>query len=80
MPVPIVVPDLGTDRATVSLWFVQVGETVVVGDRVVEILLPAATFDVPSPHTGTLRERLALPGDRVQAGQILGTLDPDPDD
>jgi len=80
MLVPITLTDLGTDQATVSLWFVQPGETVFVGDRIVEILIPGATFDVAAPHSGTLLERLALPGDRVQTGQILGALDPNSDD
>lgn len=79
MPVPIPLPDVGSDRARVSLWFVRPGERVYEGDRVVEVVVPGATVDVPSPATGTVRERLALPGDGVRAGQVLGTIDPDPE-
>jgi pyruvate/2-oxoglutarate dehydrogenase complex dihydrolipoamide acyltransferase (E2) component len=44
------------------------------GDRVAEVLIPGATFDVPSPATGTLGERLALPNDALTPGQVLGTI------
>ena len=78
MAVPVPLPDLGTTAATVSLWHLRPGESVYEGDRLVEILIPGATFDVPAPVTGVVRERLALPGDRVEGGQVLGTIDPEP--
>ena len=80
MPVPITLPDLGSDRAVLSLWHVRPGERVYEGDRVAEVLIPGAVVDVSAPATGTLADRLALPSDRLTAGQVLGTIDPDPDD
>ena len=80
MPVPIAMPDVGTERATVSLWFVNAGETVYAGDRIVEILIPGATFDVPAPVSGRLLDRSVFPGDSLEPGQTLGHLEPDPDD
>jgi pyruvate/2-oxoglutarate dehydrogenase complex dihydrolipoamide acyltransferase (E2) component len=80
MPVSITLPELGSDRAVLSVWYVQPGERVYEGDRVVEVVIPGATFDVPAPATGTVRDRMALPNDRVTAGQVMGTIDPDPDD
>lgn len=79
MAVPITLPDLGTDAAVFSLWHVVPGERVFEGDRVAEILLPGVVFDVAAPATGTLSGRVARPRDRVAAGQILGTITPDPD-
>ncbi len=79
MPVPITLPDLGPARAVLSLWFVRPGERVYEGDRVAEVLIPGATFDVAAPATGTIAERLALPSDPLVTGQVLGTIDPDPD-
>lgn len=75
MPVPIHVPDLGTDRARLSLWFVHPGERVHEGDRMAELLIPGATVDVSAPAAGTVLERLVLPGDPVADGQELGTLE-----
>ena len=76
---PIELPDLGSARAVLSLWYARVGDRVFAGDRVAEVLIPGATIDVPAPATGTVRDRLALPSDPLTAGQVLGTLDPDPD-
>lgn len=80
MPVPITLPELGTDHARVSLWFVRPGEHVYEGDRLLEVVIPGAVIDVPAPATGIVRERLALPNDAVQAGNVLGLLDADPED
>ncbi len=73
-PVPITVPELGSDRITFSLWHVAVGEHVTDGDRLAELLIPGATFDVPAPVTGVVAERLAQPGDSIRTGQTLGTI------
>jgi pyruvate/2-oxoglutarate dehydrogenase complex dihydrolipoamide acyltransferase (E2) component len=74
---PIALPELGSDRVTFSLWYVRPGERVFEGDRVAEILIPGATFDVPAPANGILTERLALPNDPLAAGQVLGVIRPD---
>jgi pyruvate/2-oxoglutarate dehydrogenase complex dihydrolipoamide acyltransferase (E2) component len=72
--VTITLPDLGTERATFSLWYVRPGDRVFEGDRVAEVLIPGATFDVPSPANGVLAERHALPNDQLAAGQVLGVI------
>jgi len=72
---PIQLPDLGARLATLSVWFVEPGDTVYAGDRVVEILAGGATFDVPSPATGRLVEKLALPEDSLVTGQVLGVVE-----
>jgi len=80
MTVPITMPDVGTDRAALSLWFVNPGEKVFAGDRVVEVLIPGATVDVPAPVAGRLLDRVAIVGDLLKPGQTLGHLEHDPDD
>jgi len=72
--VPIALPNLGTDRTTFSLWYVRPGDRVFEGDRVAEVLIPGATYDVPAPVNGVLVERLALPNDRLAPGQVLGLI------
>jgi pyruvate/2-oxoglutarate dehydrogenase complex dihydrolipoamide acyltransferase (E2) component len=76
MAVPVPLPDLGPAPVRISLWHLRPGEPVYEGDRLVEVLLPGATVDVPAPVSGVVRERFALPGDRVEAGQVLGTIEP----
>lgn len=75
--VPITVPELGDPRAVFSLWYVRPGDRVFEGDRVAELLIPGATFDVPAPATGRLVERSVLPNDTVTPGQVLGAIEED---
>jgi pyruvate/2-oxoglutarate dehydrogenase complex dihydrolipoamide acyltransferase (E2) component len=75
MAVPIILPNLGTPSAVLSLWFADPGDRVYEGDRLVEVLVGGATFDVASPATGWLIECVALPRDRVGSGQVLGFVE-----
>lgn len=75
MSVPILMPELGVPRATLSLWFVEEGFPVEEGDRLVEILAGAATFDVSAPASGRLVQRFAFPDDALVAGQVLGYIE-----
>ncbi|MFO0809559.1 MAG: hypothetical protein U0746_13120, partial [Gemmataceae bacterium] len=58
----------------VSVWFADPSDLVYEGDRLVEVLVGGATFDVSAPATGRLVAKLALPGDVVAPEQVLGTL------
>jgi pyruvate/2-oxoglutarate dehydrogenase complex dihydrolipoamide acyltransferase (E2) component len=77
--VPITLPELGAPQPVLSIWYVTEGERVYEGDRVVEVLIPGASFDVPAPATGVFVERLARPNERLFTGQVLGSINPDPD-
>ena len=72
MPIPL--PDLGSPRVVFSLWYVRVGDRVFGGDRVAEVRIPGATFDVAAPVDGVLAERLAQPNDSLACGQALGVI------
>lgn len=73
--VPITVPELGSARATFSLWHVRAGDRVTEGDRVAELLVPGAVIDVPAPATGALAERAAQPNDPLSVGQVIGEIE-----
>jgi pyruvate/2-oxoglutarate dehydrogenase complex dihydrolipoamide acyltransferase (E2) component len=73
--VQITLPDLGTSRIKFSLWYVQLGEMVLEGDRIAEVSIPGATYDVQAPAEGKLIERTALPNDLLAAGQVLGVIE-----
>jgi pyruvate/2-oxoglutarate dehydrogenase complex dihydrolipoamide acyltransferase (E2) component len=72
--VPVVLPDLGVESARMSVWFAEPGDAVYEGDRLVEVVVGGATFDVSSPATGRLAERFALPPDEVKPRQVLGEV------
>jgi pyruvate/2-oxoglutarate dehydrogenase complex dihydrolipoamide acyltransferase (E2) component len=71
---PIVLPDLGIQPVRLSVWFADPGDEVYEGDRLIEVLVNGATFDVPAPVTGRLTEQRALMDETVYPGQILGIL------
>jgi pyruvate/2-oxoglutarate dehydrogenase complex dihydrolipoamide acyltransferase (E2) component len=73
--IQIVLPELGTGPAILGCWFADHGEMVFAGDRLLEILVEGATFDVPAPATGKLLEKTAFPRDLVHPGQVLGVVE-----
>lgn len=72
-PPRLVVPELGAAGQTVvvSLWLVPEGSTVLEGDRVVELLVGAATIDLEAPVGGRLVRHLVEEDDVVSAGTAL---------
>jgi pyruvate/2-oxoglutarate dehydrogenase complex dihydrolipoamide acyltransferase (E2) component len=75
--VAVILPDLGIgpdEPIVVSHWFYRRGEEVWEGDRLVEVLVGAATFDVPAPASGRLTEIRCQDDDPVRPGQVLGIL------
>ncbi len=78
MPTPrvaIVLPDVGAAPVVLSAWFADPGDLVFEGDRLVEVLVGGATFDVSSPATGRLGERQARRNQRLAPGQVLGFVE-----
>jgi pyruvate/2-oxoglutarate dehydrogenase complex dihydrolipoamide acyltransferase (E2) component len=80
MPTEITLPELGAAPVWLSVWFADLGDPVYEGDRLVEVLVGGATFDVSAPATGRLAEKRALPNDRIEPGQVLGLLDVEKDE
>lgn len=73
----VILPDLGTGPdvpIVVSHWFAARGEEVWEGDRLVEVLVGPATFDVPAPASGRLAEIREHEDDRVTPGAVLGLV------
>jgi pyruvate dehydrogenase E2 component (dihydrolipoamide acetyltransferase) len=73
----VVLPELGEgiDKATVSYWYFQEGEKVNEKDDLVELTTDKATFNLPSPCTGTLSEIFFREGDTVHVGETLGVIE-----
>lgn len=69
-------PDLGMgdEPITVSVWLVDVGQRVIEGDRLVEVLAGNATVDLPAPVSGVLGKKLVGLDERVYPGQVLGRI------
>jgi pyruvate/2-oxoglutarate dehydrogenase complex dihydrolipoamide acyltransferase (E2) component len=73
----VILPDLGTGPDVpiiVSHWFASRGDEVWEGDRLVEVLVGPATFDVPAPVNGRLAEIREREDDPVRPGAVLGLV------
>ena len=76
MSSPIRVPDLGVnDGIRLTAWLVEVGDAVLRGDRLVELLIPGVTFDVSAETDGTLIGKTQPLNAVVAVGDTLGWID-----
>jgi pyruvate/2-oxoglutarate dehydrogenase complex dihydrolipoamide acyltransferase (E2) component len=72
--IPLRLPDfdLGDEPIVATVWFAKVGQGVIEGDRLLEVMVGDATIDLPSPATGMLDKRLVKEDERLEPGQVLG--------
>ena len=70
-------PELGLNEISlrVSGWMKQIGDEVIEGENVVEIVAGEVAIDLPSPENGVLSEQLVEEDDRVKTGQLLTYID-----
>ncbi|MFH1753448.1 MAG: biotin/lipoyl-containing protein [Candidatus Omnitrophota bacterium] len=75
--VKVKLPELGEDvkSAVISFWHFAVGDTVKESDDLVEMATDKATFNVPSPASGTIKEINCEEGDTVQVGDQLAVIE-----
>ncbi len=72
----IFVPDIGdyNDVPVIEV-LVQAGDSIRADEPIVTLESDKATMDVPSPHTGIVREVRVKVGDRLSKGSLLITMD-----
>lgn len=73
----VILPELGEGitKAMVSYWYFQPGEKVNEKDDLVELTTDKATFNLPSPCSGTLSEILLHEGENANVGDLLATIE-----
>ena len=73
----VTLPELGEEvkSAVVSYWHFEEGDKVNEGEDLVEMATDKATFNVPSPANGTIKEINCVEGDTVQVGDTLATIE-----
>ena len=64
----------GVEKANVSYWHKNAGDDVKEGEDLVELVTDKATFNMPSPASGILKEVLASEGDEVRVGAIIARI------
>ncbi len=63
------------EYATVLRWLRQAGETVAVGEPLVEVEAEKANHEIEAPVAGRLEEILAEEGDEIKVGATLAIID-----
>jgi 2-oxoglutarate dehydrogenase E2 component (dihydrolipoamide succinyltransferase) len=77
MPANIVVPEVGESivDARVAKWLRKEGETVAVGDPLVELETDKIDLEVSAPQGGVLKRIDRKDGDDVKVGEVLGVIE-----
>lgn len=78
MTIQITVPELGESvlEATVGKWHIQEGDTVAIGDVLVDLETEKVDVEVGAQSAGTLVSIERQTGEDVQIGDVLARLDP----
>jgi 2-oxoglutarate dehydrogenase E2 component (dihydrolipoamide succinyltransferase) len=73
----IKIPELGESitEATIIKWVKKPGDSVGIGDILLELETDKVNLEVGAEKSGTLREILADAGEDVQIGQVVGHID-----
>ncbi|CAN7479992.1 MULTISPECIES: 2-oxoglutarate dehydrogenase complex dihydrolipoyllysine-residue succinyltransferase [unclassified Ensifer] len=76
MATEIRVPTLGesVSEATVGTWFKKVGDAIKADEPLLELETDKVTIEVPAPSAGVLSEIVALAGETVGLGALLGQI------
>ncbi len=64
----------GVDKATVTYCHKSAGDSVKEGEDLIELVTDKATFNMPSPASGVLKEVLVTEGDEVKVGQVVARM------
>lgn len=78
MRTEVKLPELGEDagkEATVSFWYVEAGGEIQKDEDLVEMVTDKATFNVPAPASGVVKEVSAVEGDKVEVGQLMAIIE-----
>jgi pyruvate dehydrogenase E2 component (dihydrolipoamide acetyltransferase) len=65
----------GVEKATVTYCHKAAGDSVKEGEDLIEMVTDKATFNMPSPSSGVLKEILVTEGDEVMVGQIVARIE-----
>ena len=73
----VILPNLGenVEKATISYWYIKIGDNVNKDEDLVELTTDKATFNLPCPCTGTLTEIMFNEGETVHVGDALAVIE-----
>ena len=65
----------GIEEASVSFWYKKAGDATKEGEDLVELTTEKASFNLPSPVSGTVKQVSVSEGDKVKVGQTLAVIE-----
>ncbi len=65
----------GVDKATVTYCYKGVGDVVKEGEDLIELVTDKATFNLPSPVTGVIKQLFVCEGDEARVGSIIAKIE-----
>src|SRR6188768_2273297 len=76
MPANVVVPEVGESivDARIARWLKKEGDTVAVGEPLVELETDKIDVEVPAPKSGVIEKITQPDGADVKIGEVLGTI------
>ena len=75
--VDLIMPELGEGvvKATIACWHFNEGDKVTKDDDVVELVTDKATFNVPAPQEGVLKDIKFKDGEQADVGAVLAIIE-----
>lgn len=73
----VTLPELGegVTEAVISFWHFEEGQNIEEGQDLVEMATDKATFNIPAPASGILKQRFFEEGSAVKVGQTLAIIE-----
>jgi pyruvate dehydrogenase E2 component (dihydrolipoamide acetyltransferase) len=73
----VILPSLaeGVDKASVSYWHRSIGDSVKEGEDLVELVTNKATFNMPAPASGKLKNIMVQEGEEAAVGQTIAIIE-----
>ena len=74
----VTLPDLGEDapdKAKLSFFFPEVGDSIEAEEALCEMVTDKATFEVPCPVSGVVKELLVEDDEEVEVGGSLAAIE-----
>ncbi len=78
--ISINLPEIGADprdQVTFAAWLVKLGDRVVAGQEIAELITDKATFSLEAPAAGRIVKMQAKANTTVTADQVLAEMDAD---
>jgi len=75
MSIEIKVPDIGIDKVEVTEIMVKIGDPIEIEQSLITVEGDKVSMEIPSPHTGIIKEIKVALGDKIETGKLIMTCE-----